>query len=88
MQEKIKITKTEILSDKWGILNEVEFKLKSSQGEGLKLKRESYDTGDGAAVLLYNPKTKRIILTQQFRLPTYLNGNPGGMLTAEKSPVK
>ncbi len=70
MQEKIKITKTEVLSDKWGILNEVEFKLKSSKGKWLDLKRESYDTGNGAAVLLYNPKTKRIILTQ---ILNYLN---------------
>ncbi len=81
MVEKVKLIKTKILSEKWGILNEIKFKLKSSRGEWLDLKRESYDTGDGAAVLLYNPKTKKIILTRQFRLPTYLNGNPGGMLT-------
>lgn len=81
MEEKIKITKTNILSGKWGILNEIEFDLKSSNGEWLNLKRESYDTGDGAAVLLYNRQSKKIILTKQFRLPTYLNGNPGGMLT-------
>lgn len=81
MEEKVKITKTNIISDKWGLLNEIEFNLKSSQGEWLSLKRESYDTGDGAAVLLYNSHTKKIILTKQFRLPTYLNGNTGGMLT-------
>lgn len=81
MKEKVKISKTTILSDKWGILNEVEFELKSSEGEWLSLKRESYDTGDGAAVLLYNPESKKVILTKQFRLPTYLNGNRGGLLT-------
>lgn len=81
MEEKVKIRKTDILSAKWGILNEIHFKLKSSKGEWLDLKRESYDTGDGAAVLLYNPESKKVILTKQFRLPTYLNGNPGGMLT-------
>lgn len=81
MEEKVKITKTDILSGKWGTLNEIHFKLKSSNEEWLNLKRESYDTGDGAAVLLYNTQTKEVILTKQFRLPTYLNGNPGGMLT-------
>lgn len=81
MEEKVKIRKTDILSAKWGILNEIHFKLKSSKGEWLDLKRESYDTGDGAAVLLYDPESKKVILTKQFRLPTYLNGNPGGMLT-------
>jgi len=81
MEEKVKIIGTKILSDKWGILNEVQYKLKSSNGEWLDLKRESYNTGNGAAVLLYNPQTNKVILTKQFRLPTYLNGNPGGMLT-------
>jgi|SRR5690606_35031852 len=81
MEEKVKIAKTAILSKKWGILSEINFKLKSSRGEWLDLKRESYDTGDGAAVLLYDLETKKVILTKQFRLPTYLNGNSGGMLT-------
>lgn len=81
MGEKVKIISTKVLSGKWGILNEVHYKLKSSNGEWLDLKRESYDTGDGAAVLLYNPTTQKVILTRQFRLPTYLNGNPGGLLT-------
>jgi hypothetical protein len=38
-------------------------------------KREVYDRGNGAAILLYNSeKNKTVILTRQFRLPTYLNG--------------
>lgn len=81
MEEKVKIISTKTLSGKWGVLNEIQYKLKSSNGEWLDLKRESYDTGDGAAVLLYNSDTKKVILTKQFRLPTYLNGNAGGMLT-------
>ncbi len=41
--------------------------------------REVYDHGDGASVLLYNVAQKTVVLTQQFRLPTYLNGNSSGM---------
>jgi nudix-type nucleoside diphosphatase (YffH/AdpP family) len=43
-------------------------------------KREVYDRGNGSAILLYNTKQKTVILTRQFRLPTYLNGNKTGMM--------
>ena len=42
--------------------------------------REAYDRGNGAAILLYNNQSKTVILTQQFRMPTYLNGNETGMM--------
>src|SRR5690606_9657395 len=38
------------------------------------------DRGNGAAILLYNPMEKTVILTRQFRLPTYLNNNKTGMM--------
>jgi len=42
--------------------------------------RETYDRGNGATILLYNKEQKTVILTRQFRLPTYVNGNETGML--------
>ena len=42
--------------------------------------REAYDRGNGAAILLYNTEKQTIILTKQFRLPTYINGNESGMM--------
>jgi len=42
--------------------------------------RETYDRGNGAAILLYNKQSRTVILTRQFRLPTYVNGNTDGML--------
>ena len=42
--------------------------------------REVYDRGDGAGILLFNKEKKTIILTKQFRMPTYLNDNEDGML--------
>ena len=35
---------------------------------------ELYDTGDGAAILLYDPTRGRIVLVRQFRLPALVNG--------------
>ena len=42
--------------------------------------REAYDRGNGATILLYNKEQETVILTKQFRLPTFINGNESGML--------
>lgn len=77
---KIKIQKTELLSDNWYILNKVTFDYQKKDNSWITQKREVYDRGNGAAILLYNTKQKTVILTRQFRLPTYLNGNEIGMM--------
>lgn len=77
---KIKITQTELLSDNWYILNKVTFDYQKADDSIITQKREVYDRGNGACILLYNKETKNIILTRQFRLPTYLNGNESGMM--------
>jgi GDP-mannose pyrophosphatase NudK len=76
----IKNIETEILSDNWYTLNKVSFDHQMKNGEWVRQSREAYDRGNGAVILLYNSTTKKIILTRQFRMPTYLNGNPDGML--------
>ena len=76
----IKIQKTELLSDNWYILNKVTFDYQKKDESWITQKREVYDRGDGAAILLYNSNTKTVLLTRQFRLPSYLNGNESGMM--------
>lgn len=81
MQEtNVSIEKTEILSDNWYTLKKVTFNIKKENGHTETQSREAYDRGNGAVILLYNTHTKNVILTRQFRLPTYINGNPDGML--------
>jgi nudix-type nucleoside diphosphatase (YffH/AdpP family) len=77
---EIKIQQTELLSDNWYILNKVTFDYKKEDNSWETQKREVYDRGNGAAILLYNIQKKTVILTRQFRLPTYLNGNKTGMM--------
>lgn len=78
--ERVKILKTEILSDNWYILRKVTFNYQTKNGSWQQQSREAYDRGNGATILLYNTSQKTVILTQQFRLPTFINGNPTGML--------
>lgn len=80
MINNIQITKTEILSDNWYILRKVTYTYAKADGSIHTQSREAYDRGNGAAILLYNQAQKTVILTRQFRLPTYINGNPSGML--------
>jgi len=78
--EKVKILKNEVLSDNWYTLRKVTFKYLLKTGNWQEQSREAYDRGNGATILLYNKAQKTVILTRQFRLPTFINGNPGGML--------
>ena len=77
---KIKIQQTDLLSGNWYQLNKVTFDYLRKDGIWVTQKREVYDRGNGAGILLYNRKQKTIILTRQFRLPSYLNGNKTGMM--------
>ncbi len=80
MNEKINILKKEILSDNWYVLNKYTYKFQKQNGEWETHDREAYDRGNGATILLYNKEQGTVILTRQFRLPTYVNGNPDGLL--------
>lgn len=77
---EIKITETSLLSDNWYILNKVTFSYKKENEKIQTHVREVYDRGNGAGILLYNTTKKTVILTRQFRLPTFLNGNKTGMM--------
>lgn len=78
---KIKIIQTDLLSDNWYILNKVTYNYQKEDQSMETHIREVYDRGNGAGILLYNSLQKTVILTRQFRLPTYLNGNKTGMMT-------
>ena len=77
---QIRIQKTEVLSDNWYTLNKVTYDYQNKKGEWETHSREAYDRGNGAVILLYNREQQTVILTRQFRLPTYLNSNDTGML--------
>lgn len=80
MNDRIKIKETQLLSDNWYTLNKVTYDYQKKNGEWETHSREAYDRGNGATILLYNKNKKTVILTRQFRLPTYVNGNKSGML--------
>lgn len=78
--QRIKNVSKEVLSDNWYTLRKVTYDYQKKSGEWETHEREAYDRGNGATILLYNKERQTIILTRQFRIPTYVNGNPSGML--------
>jgi GDP-mannose pyrophosphatase NudK len=79
MIQNVKILDTKILSDNWYILRKITYEY-SKKDNIHSQSREVYDRGNGATILLYNKVQKTVILTRQFRLPTFVNGNESGML--------
>ena len=81
MQHKsVRNIQKELLSDNWYSLTKVTFEYLREDGVWETQVREAYDRGNGAAILLYNKKKGTVVLTKQFRMPTYLNGNTDGMM--------
>lgn len=78
--KQIKNIEKKLLSDNYYILNRVNFDYLMPNGKWVNQMREVYDRGDGAGILLYNKKKKTVILTKQFRMPTFMNDNKGGLL--------
>ena len=78
--ERVQITEEKLLSDNWYVLKRYTFNYLGKNGQWTTQQREAYDRGNGATILLHNPQTDTVILTRQFRLPTFVNGNRDGML--------
>lgn len=78
--DQIQLRAVEVLSDHWYTLRKVTFDLRRRDGQSQTLTREAYDRGNGAALLLFDPRRRTVVLTRQFRLPAFLNGCIDGML--------
>ncbi|MCY1698118.1 GDP-mannose pyrophosphatase NudK [Enterobacter sp. RHB15-C17] len=79
MSLKIEIIKDKILSENYFVLRNITYDL-THHGEVVRHKREVYDRGNGATILLYSREKQTVVLIRQFRIATWVNGNPDGRL--------
>ncbi len=77
MSDDVRIIEVETIAQHWATVNKTTLELRRRNGEWQRQVRETYDRGDGAGVLLYDPTRKTVILTRQFRFPVYLHGEAG-----------
>ncbi|UCU97429.1 GDP-mannose pyrophosphatase NudK [Acidovorax radicis] len=78
--DHVRNVEVQVLSDNWYVLRKVSFDLRRRDGQWQRQSREAYDRGNGAALLLFDPRRQTVVLTRQFRLPAFLNGCADGYL--------
>jgi GDP-mannose pyrophosphatase NudK len=80
MSLKIDVIKDKILSENYFVLRNITYDLTRRNGEVIRHRREVYDRGNGATILLYNREKRSVVLVRQFRIATWVNGNEDGRL--------
>ena len=76
----VRVRDVEVTSDGWHVLRRTTFDYRRQDGRWVTEQRETYDRGNGAVILLYDPARRVVLLTRQFRFPAYVNDHPDGML--------
>lgn len=87
VSDRIRVREVRLLSDNWYVLKATTFDWRRADGSWQTQSRETYDRGNGAALLPYNLAARTVVLTRQFRYPAYVNGHddllveaPAGLL--------
>jgi nudix-type nucleoside diphosphatase (YffH/AdpP family) len=70
----IRLHSLTVLSDNHYVLRKADFELRRRDGSWQRQARESYDIGDGAAVLPIDRARSMVLLVRQFRWPAFENG--------------
>jgi nudix-type nucleoside diphosphatase (YffH/AdpP family) len=78
--DSVRIVEERMLSDDWYVLKKTTFDYRRRDGQWQRQSRETYDRGNGAVLLLFNPQQDTVVLTRQFRFPAYVNGCRDGLL--------
>ena len=80
MSNKIKNIKEKSLYEGHYKLRGFDYEYLNMDGVWERQKREIFDRGHGAVVLLYNLDKKTVIFVEQFRMPVYINEGGDGLL--------
>lgn len=80
--ERVRVIESQVLSDDWYLLKKTVFDFRRADGTWQRQQRETYDRGNGATLLLYQPTQRRVVLTRQFRFPAFVNGHDGMLVEA------
>lgn len=71
---RVKLEDLTVLSENWYVLRKATFKYQRRDGSWQTQFRESYDRGDGAVLLPYDPGRGTVVLVRQFRWPAFEKG--------------
>ncbi len=74
VSDRVRVNDVRMLSDNHYILKTTTFEWRRNSGEWQTQARETYDRGNGAALLPYNLAQRSVVLVRQFRYPAFVNG--------------
>lgn len=84
---RVRVKDVKVLSDDWYLLKKTVFDYRRNDGQWQSQSRETYDRGNGATILLYDPTRRTVVLVRQFRYPAFVSGyddflieTPAGLL--------
>jgi nudix-type nucleoside diphosphatase (YffH/AdpP family) len=72
--DRIRVKNVRVLSDNHYTLKTTTFEWRRANGEWQTQHRETYDRGNGTALLPYNLAQRTVVLVRQFRYPAFVNG--------------
>jgi len=85
--ERVQIQEIKLLADEWHVLRQYIIAYQFQNGSWERTIRETCHRGDSVVILLYSPSRQTVIITNQFRLPVFINGHredflefPGGLI--------
>jgi nudix-type nucleoside diphosphatase (YffH/AdpP family) len=74
VSDRVRVQNVRVLSDNHYVLKTTTFEWRRNSGEWQTQHRETYDRGNGAALLPYNLAQRSVVLVRQFRYPAFVNG--------------
>jgi len=74
VSDRIRLKDVRLLSDNHYVLKTTTFDFRRADGAWQTQHRETYDRGNGAALLPYDRTRRSVMLVRQFRYPAYVNG--------------
>jgi len=82
ISDRIRVQDVRVLSDSHYVLKTTTLQWRRANGEWQTQSRETYDRGNGAALLPYNLAQRTVVLVRQFRYPAYVGGYDDLMIEA------
>ncbi len=82
LDERVRVQRVRTLSDQHGTLRSTDLDYRRGDGSWQPQTRETYDRGNGAVILPFDPVRGTVLLVRQFRYPAYANGHRQPLIEA------
>ena len=80
--DRLRVLEARVLANDWSVLTKTRIAWQRADGTWEEMWRETYDRGDGAVILPYDPERGCVLLVRQFRYPAFVNGHEGLLVEA------